>query len=145
MTQAQFDALIGLQKQIAAIGHSLSDWVKELGPSIRTIDSVYGHNPGPACPPGFHWAGRFEPPKYGDWWLGKDGVAYRGAVEEPRLILTKTKRLVFDVIAENRKPDIGEWAEYPKGGDASPTSYGKVMWDWAMPARYILSEPRVEE
>ena len=75
-----------------------------------------------------------------DAWLRQDGTASEclDGMSEPRLILEKCKRLVFDILDENRPAKPGEWC-----GDN--TCALKVEHFAVRGSPYNLSEPRVEE
>ena len=109
-----------------------------------TVMEVYGKNLEQMDPPkGWRFTKEFVQPVEGQWCMHPDGFAYihHGMNPDgPRLILVKCKRLVFDIVDENRPPRSGELANWKHtvvesdGGAYSPQN-----------ARYVLSEPRVEE
>jgi hypothetical protein len=147
VTQKQFDELRKLQKEVADVGHSLSDLMRDLGPSVTpTIESVYRKPLDKLKPPkGHRFTGEFILPIGSMLWADPVSLGVStfedSLPNDPRLILVKCKRLVFDVVDENRKATWGEWF---MGGmkqhicRADSTGTLDIV-------PYILSEPRVEE
>jgi hypothetical protein len=111
-----------------------------LKPPTPTIESVYGisqSNP----PKGWRFDG-FRCPLNGEAFLGRvmGEVAYcnTDCSSEPRLILVKCKRLVFEIIREDRAPRVGQLFSCGE-------TVGRAMDGGYCETKYILSEPRVEE
>jgi hypothetical protein len=110
-----------------------------------TIQSVYGKPLSELkCPEGFRFTGELRKALPGETFLEIDGLLSQQTVSGdlttgPRLILRKCKRLVFDIVDENRVPKSGEWAHIPT------ETVAVVRGIWKEKALYILSEPRVEE
>ena len=149
MTQAQFDALRGIQQQIESVEKRIIYWIEECrSAATPTIESVYGCQRSSA-PAGWRFkldrnVPVFRIPVHGEWFLDQDGEVAACCVtewHEPRLILVKCKRLVYDILDEDRKANGGErffgaaWEHVDIAEQVGTPD--KV--------KYILSEPRVEE
>lgn len=157
MTGEQFDALHRVEKLLTEASCALLNLMGSgvVPKPAHTLESVYGDNLRSA-PAGWRFkmeerilAGHrsiiepaFRIPHPDEHWMRPDGTVSEcvGGMDEPRLILVKCKRLVFDILDENRQARPGEWTQIRKGGrvlEDAPNGY--CLCD------YILSAPRVEE
>lgn len=120
-----------------------------------TVTEVYGKNLEELTPPaGTVWS---RDPKTGNVWFIKanstlylDPVSFSAhwalePTDGPRLLLHKCKRLVFDIVDENRqvKPSDAYYQTY-KTLDVY-RNISSAPQDSRALAQYILSEPRVED
>ena len=134
-------------KSVGAGPHRKPRFILRPDSPSPSVSSVYGKTLEDLTPPkGWVFTGEFRPILLGDPFMGKDGRRYitlpiweRG---EHRLILRRAKRLVFDIIGENREPKEGEWAA--NGYDGDITGIWKHDGIYCVP-RLVLSAPRVEE
>lgn len=114
--------------------------------STQTVESIYGKPLSEIKPPaGWAFTGEFRVPHVGEPVMLRDGHAHRVVKSPPytpSLILRPAKRLVLDVVAEDRAPRKGEWFYDP--GDEG---IEMAIWDYKDedPCRYVLSSPRIEE
>lgn len=85
----------------------------------------------------------FRPPLDGEPFLLPDGKSVgMGPHNRPRFILKRVpRRLVFDILDENRPAEEGEWYQHVEESNVYQAGY---VCD-VCPSRYILSAPRVEE
>lgn len=125
-------------------------------PSFATVFVVYGKTfEDLVVPKGFALSimedgkPEFRLVSQGDWWLDPlTGEAlYAGSPwacsQNSYLILRKLKRLVFDVIDENRVAHPGEW--YKEPGEWVSINKAYVTSELRGKMYLILSEPRIEE
>ena len=156
MTEKEFVALL---RPVVEAWQELKEMVDNYKPPVPTIESVYGKPLSELKPPAgyrFKLAHRispegqimniiepsFLPPLKGEWFLTPDGKAFQCCMDDkrnPRLILVKCKRLVFDVLDERSAKDGELWAS--KANPAAIYEYQGHGCSFG----YILSEPRVEE